>query len=808
MTDPLLPQPPPTPPPLAPKRARALFWLVLAPMLSVTGILAASYLLRTQPVAGPLLKAALLAHLPAAQVRSLRVESVRPWGLGQLRLDGVSVRLGRGEHEVEARMGALDVSVDWWASVAQRRLVPGTLFLRDATIVLKRGQPAHTDKDDEVPATSVDTTGLAAGLESLRLQGHHVKVELQIGQAYVTTRPMAWTRFDLEVSLKGRPRPLQFGGYGTLPDGVPFSATTVHTEEAGARRFEFQATAPTRIDQWFEDQVPFEMSTRRFAVCDGCARDVVELSPVSLRLPSLGQGVKVSAPSSTLVWVDHSAKLALSEFAIEPLASQESLLRLTESTFAVDLKTGRHSGRLGFYDTTKKGKAHIDWRWDSKDRVLSHTVVAHHFSLTPLLKLFGVDSLLEQAVVTGTSRVEVDLDDQLADATFDLVARDLQVHVDALSPQVLKFPSVSLDAQIVADVKGRSLSVIEAHVGLEGVSPLGLTGHLVDAGKGWRFEADAFATAIDVQGLQTALPEQMLDPVVGAKMRGSFDLSLSAGGHSAYPESLRLELEMGGEVEVEEDGPKAPVQALAATGVPWVGGAASQLVFPETTAHWVPLSEVPEPLVRVLTAAEDAVFFEHQGFDFGGLERAMQHNLKVGAMERGGSTITQQLTKNLYLSRRRTVVRKLQEAYLTWRIEQVLSKARILEIYINMVHWGPGVFGLRQAAEHYFGKPVARLEAMEMALLATLLPNPDRFGTWLKQGWLASSRLTKFEHILSNLRWLQVISPAVYDTAMEQAARGHLAGLSVQPCRDEPPGSWPGVTQPCPGRPGPGGLGP
>ena len=141
---------------------------------------------------------------------------------------------------------------------------------------------------------------------------------------------------------------------------------------------------------------------------------------------------------------------------------------------------------------------------------------------------------------------------------------------------------------------------------------------------------------------------------------------------------------------------------------------------------WVPLSRMSPHLRRAVVAAEDAAFFTHEGFDWEGMKDAALYDLEQGALKRGGSTITQQLAKNLYLSSERSVLRKAQEALITRSLEQHLTKERILEIYLNVAEFGPNVFGVEAAADRYFHTSASALDLDQAALLAAVLPNPQR----------------------------------------------------------------------------------
>ncbi len=126
-------------------------------------------------------------------------------------------------------------------------------------------------------------------------------------------------------------------------------------------------------------------------------------------------------------------------------------------------------------------------------------------------------------------------------------------------------------------------------------------------------------------------------------------------------------------------------------------------------------------------AAEDASFFTHEGFDWEGIKDAALYDLEKGEMKRGGSTITQQLAKNLYLSSERSMFRKFHEALITRELEHRLTKERILEIYLNVAEWGHGVYGAEAAARHHFKKPAKDLTEDEAAWLAAILPSPRRY---------------------------------------------------------------------------------
>ncbi len=139
---------------------------------------------------------------------------------------------------------------------------------------------------------------------------------------------------------------------------------------------------------------------------------------------------------------------------------------------------------------------------------------------------------------------------------------------------------------------------------------------------------------------------------------------------------------------------------------------------------WVPLNRIAKSAVLAVTIAEDDKFWQHGGFDFEGMQQALKKDLEKGRIAAGGSTITQQLAKNLWLTPSRNPLRKVKEALLAWRLEEALSKKRILELYLNVAEWGDGVFGIEAASRASFGVPAAALSAEQAARLAVVLPSP------------------------------------------------------------------------------------
>jgi len=168
--------------------------------------------------------------------------------------------------------------------------------------------------------------------------------------------------------------------------------------------------------------------------------------------------------------------------------------------------------------------------------------------------------------------------------------------------------------------------------------------------------------------------------------------------------------------------------------------------------QWVPYERISVNLKRAVIAAEDARFLDHEGFDWEMIQKALAKNEKRGHVVAGASTISQQLAKNLFLSGERSWLRKGQEAIITWMLEDVLSKQRILELYLNLAEWGEGVFGAEAAARYHFGVPASALTAEQAAWLAVILPSPRRY----QRGRLTPYVAGRVDTILARMGSVQI----------------------------------------------------
>ena len=192
--------------------------------------------------------------------------------------------------------------------------------------------------------------------------------------------------------------------------------------------------------------------------------------------------------------------------------------------------------------------------------------------------------------------------------------------------------------------------------------------------------------------------------------------------------------------------------------------------------------------METLLLGEDAAFFSHRGLDLTEVPKAVTFNWARGGAARGASTITQQLAKNLFLGREKTLGRKLQELNLAFLLESALGKDRILEIYLNVIEWGPGLYGFRPAARHYFGKEPRALTPKEMAFLVALIPGPVKYQRSFEEGALSPGFEPLVVNLLAKLRSVGALSEEQHAAALAETLVFRRPGPEAEPVPRDNPG--------------------
>ncbi len=184
--------------------------------------------------------------------------------------------------------------------------------------------------------------------------------------------------------------------------------------------------------------------------------------------------------------------------------------------------------------------------------------------------------------------------------------------------------------------------------------------------------------------------------------------------------------------------------------------------------NYAPLNQISKVMQKTVVLTEDSLFYTHKGFDWESIEKSAKENLDGGKYKRGGSTITQQLAKNLYLTRDKTLIRKMIEAFITLQIEKHLTKNEILEKYLNVVEFGKDIYGVKPAAWHYFKKTPAQLDVVESAFLAMLLPNPKKYSRSFYTKKLTPFAFKRIKRIVSDMYQYNRITEEQYLIAKEK----------------------------------------
>jgi hypothetical protein len=265
-----------------------------------------------------------------------------------------------------------------------------------------------------------------------------------------------------------------------------------------------------------------------------------------------------------------------------------------------------------------------------------------------------------------------------------------------------------------------------------------------------------------------AVPESLRMAPGGSRDLGSATIEVSVRGRASDPAALEVSQ------KINFSPPRQMPPAISRLRGDFVfrsdGGPGPQrpIDVSPSSSDFIALQDVPPLFVRTLLLAEDADFYGHRGIDLRELPSALLTNWSRGDAARGASTITQQLAKNLFLSRDKEVGRKLQELAITFLLESALGKDRILEIYLNIIEWGPELRGLRPAAQHYFGREPQALTPAQMAFLVAIIPGPIKYQRSFARGTPGPGLRLLIDNLLAKLRSVQAIGEEEYQRALSE----------------------------------------
>lgn len=451
-----------------------------------------------------------------------------------------------------------------------------------------------------------------------------------------------------------------------------------------------------------------------------------------------------------------TARPALQRFlqAFDPLSGKLTLTRL-----ATDW---RMEGNLRFSDD---GRSTIHAQTTSDGRVkLKMSWQAPHAA-----RMF--DQHNDLTVKDGELLVDLDVEAEqnFRRGTASCVARvqKLRLGGERLDSQTIGPVDLSGGATVNWDGAAGNIHLAKTEVGISGYAPLPLemAGRL-DLRPEPRIDVEAAIHQLDFPRLLRALPPQLSPggevPVMTGVVNGQFALK----GPLSQPDDLDLAAKLDLTGLHATQGSSIPLLNSFEYRPAGENGSGPAILVGERNPNFVPLGRIPPFLVGAVTVSEDAGFWAHRGFDF----QEIKDSLVDAAEEkrfRGASTITQQLAKNLYFSREKTYARKIREAIATLALEASLPKARILEIYLNIIEWGPEIYGVAQAAQHYFGCDVSRLTPKQAAFLATVIPNPVKYHVYYRRGALSEVWEKRVHELLLKMRERGVLTEEEFIQAEE-----------------------------------------
>ena len=446
----------------------------------------------------------------------------------------------------------------------------------------------------------------------------------------------------------------------------------------------------------------------------------------------------------------------------------------------IEILYAKVANRIGFgieLRDPSKASAKIFGGYDIKQESLGITFEANDFDLAPLFRrasfsdAFRIDSLPVSGKVALTAYDKGKL------GKFDF---DAKVTSGAITSKVLASdPLTAIDFELRGQLwynPDRTFSLNDAHARL-GKIPVDFSiSHVrpVESDQNiFRLHVESAANAED---FIPSLPAGFAPLLSGYKLTGPYTAQLDLAFDENRPDDLALNVDIDlDRVKTEAFDPRSDFSMLKNKSfLVRINAATVPIEIGPKDPNWVGFYDLPRNTAYAFVASEDGKFFSHNGFDIRAIRAGLIANIKAKKFVRGGSTISQQVVKNVFLNHDKTASRKFQEAFLTWQMEQNLTKLMIFELYLNLAHFARDTYGIRAAAQYYFKKNVANLTLRESLFLASILPNPIIFGGQFLEGKLSSSRLNKMINVGNALRQTNRISADEWNAAAPLIKEGKI----------------------------------
>lgn len=320
------------------------------------------------------------------------------------------------------------------------------------------------------------------------------------------------------------------------------------------------------------------------------------------------------------------------------------------------------------------------------------------------------------------------------------------------------------------DRSAHALTIDRASLGLGGAQ-VSLAGRVLRDEERYAASLDVVLAPTQCQAAVSAIPRALLQEVSGWALEGEISARARLQVDSEHLDATRLTLNVNDGCRFVGVPALADIRRFQAPfrhSVLEPDGSVFEMETGPGTQEWTSIREVSPFLVHSVIAHEDAAFFRHSGFAPWAIRDALVRNLRERRYVLGASTITMQLVKNIFLRREKTLARKVQEVLLTWWLERSMSKEQILELYLNVIEYGPRVYGVRNAARHYFGRTPAELTPAQAAYLAMILPNPPAFHEHFESGAVPPSFARRVRRFVDAQREHGRIDEAAHEVAVEE----------------------------------------
>lgn len=385
---------------------------------------------------------------------------------------------------------------------------------------------------------------------------------------------------------------------------------------------------------------------------------------------------------------------------------------------------------------------------------------------------------LDHFPVSGHLRVIVEPENRRAWVEADASVEDGALYSEMLARDVLRGIRGDVRGRAMVDLNDRTFSVESAsgHIGKVGFE-VSASRSLVTDGEPHYQVMFRFMSTGESGDFISSLPEGFAPSISGYALEGPYKFGISLSYDEANLDALSLAVDIDlDSVQTLKYDSRSDFKLLQDDNFRvQVNAATIPLRIGPREPNWVSFYDLPRDTAYAFVASEDGKFFTHSGFDIRAIRASLIADLKADKIVRGGSTISQQVVKNLFLNQDKTLSRKFQEAFLTWQMEKALPKLRIFELYLNLAHWGKDVYGLRGAAQLYFQKPVSRLTLRESLFLASILPNPIIFGKQYSEKRLSSTRINKMIMVGNALLQAKRISPESWAEAQPLIQEGKIS---------------------------------